>query len=91
MEVYFEEELVGGLYGVNLGGFFAGESMFHLDSGASKVALCYLVQHLQITGRDMDRLRSYRSAFRIFRRHRSAARRVYEAVENGLQAAKIEW
>lgn len=43
-------ELVGGIYGVNLGGFFAGESMFHRVTNASKVALCHLVGHLRARG-----------------------------------------
>jgi leucyl/phenylalanyl-tRNA--protein transferase len=38
--------LVGGLYGVALGGLFAGESMFHLETDASKVALVALVERL---------------------------------------------
>ena len=36
-------ELVGGLYGLRINGFFAGESMFHRERDASKVALMYLV------------------------------------------------
>jgi leucyl/phenylalanyl-tRNA--protein transferase len=40
-------DLVGGVYGVAIGGLFAGESMFHRISNASKVALFYLVQHLR--------------------------------------------
>jgi leucyl/phenylalanyl-tRNA---protein transferase len=40
-------KLVGGIYGVSRGGFFAGESMFHRATNASKVALCHLVGHLQ--------------------------------------------
>lgn len=43
-------QLVGGVYGVALGGFFAGESMFHRASNASKVALFHLVQHLRQGG-----------------------------------------
>lgn len=43
-------ELVGGLYGVRIGGFFAGESMFHLARDASKVALIGLVDWLNETG-----------------------------------------
>lgn len=43
-------ELVGGIYGVSLGGFFAGESMFHRATNASKVALWHLVEHLQARG-----------------------------------------
>jgi leucyl/phenylalanyl-tRNA--protein transferase len=39
--------LVGGLYGVRIGRFFAGESMFHLARDASKVALKYLVREMQ--------------------------------------------
>ncbi len=39
-------ELVGGLYGVSIGGLFAGESMFHVDRDASKVALVSLVGRL---------------------------------------------
>jgi len=43
VEVLAEGELVGGLYGVSLGGAFFGESMFHLQKDVSKVALYYLV------------------------------------------------
>ena len=43
-------ELVGGLYGVRVGGFFAGESMFHTATDASKVALVALVEWLRQTG-----------------------------------------
>ena len=42
--------LVGGLYGVAIGGFFAGESMFSLVPDASKVALVELVDRLQQSG-----------------------------------------
>lgn len=42
--------LVGGLYGVRIGGFFAGESMFHRETDASKVALVHLVDWLRDTG-----------------------------------------
>ncbi|HEX6945900.1 MAG TPA: leucyl/phenylalanyl-tRNA--protein transferase [Acidimicrobiia bacterium] len=44
VEVWSDEgELVGGLYGVAIGGLFAGESMFHRARDASKVALVHLV------------------------------------------------
>ncbi len=43
-------ELVGGLYGVDAGGVFCGESMFHLASNASKLALLFLIEHLQTRG-----------------------------------------
>ena len=44
------DRLVGGLYGVCVGGLFAGESMFHRATDASKVALVALVEQLQIAG-----------------------------------------
>ncbi|MBT4355319.1 MAG: leucyl/phenylalanyl-tRNA--protein transferase [Rhodospirillaceae bacterium] len=50
VEVWLERDLVGGLYGVSLGGVFFGESMFSTISGASKVALVYLVAKLQMGG-----------------------------------------
>jgi leucyl/phenylalanyl-tRNA--protein transferase len=43
-------ELVGGLYGIHIGGLFAGESMFHHSRDASKVALAGLVEHLRSQG-----------------------------------------
>lgn len=46
VETYYNDQLVGGLYGVSLGGAFFGESMFHNLADASKVALYYLVQKL---------------------------------------------
>jgi leucyl/phenylalanyl-tRNA--protein transferase len=50
IEVWQEGELAGGLYGVAIGGFFAGESMFHRRTDASKVALIFLVEHLRRRG-----------------------------------------
>lgn len=51
VEVWDEQgDLVGGLYGVALGGLFAGESMFHRATDASKVALVGLVDVLAATG-----------------------------------------
>ena len=44
-EVYEKDKLVGGLYGVALGGVFFGESMFSLVSNASKLAFAHLVQN----------------------------------------------
>ena len=44
------DELVGGVYGVGIGGFFAGESMFHRRTDASKVALLGLVERLHASG-----------------------------------------
>ena len=43
-------QLAGGTYGVALRGLFAGESMFHRQRDASKVALVHLVHHLATRG-----------------------------------------
>jgi leucyl/phenylalanyl-tRNA--protein transferase len=50
VEVYRENRMVGGLYGVHLGGAFFGESMFHRETDASKVALVALVDRLRRRG-----------------------------------------
>jgi leucyl/phenylalanyl-tRNA--protein transferase len=50
VEIWREGALVGGLYGVHLGGAFFGESMFHRVRDASKVALVSLVDRLQRRG-----------------------------------------
>ncbi len=47
VEVWKDKELVGGLYGVDLGTVFCGESMFSKVSNASKVAFIYLAQKLE--------------------------------------------
>lgn len=47
VEVYEGDDMVGGLYGVTIGAFFGGESMFHRKTDASKVAVAYLVEHLR--------------------------------------------
>lgn len=49
-EVWLGEQLVGGIYGVSIGGFFAGESMFHTVSNASTMALAFLMEHLKKQG-----------------------------------------
>lgn len=46
-------ELAGGLYGIAIGGFFAGESMFHRGRDASKVALVGLVELLRAGGAEL--------------------------------------
>ena len=50
VEVWQNKQLVGGLYGLALGGMFFGESMFSKVSDASKVALVKLTQHLEKQG-----------------------------------------
>lgn len=54
-EAWFNGKLVGGVYGMDIDGMFIGDSMFHYESNASKVALAYLIEHLKACGfRAMD-------------------------------------
>lgn len=50
IEAWRGGQLAGGLYGVAIAGFFAGESMFHRQTDASKVALAFTIQHLRRRG-----------------------------------------
>lgn len=50
LEVWRGEDLAGGIYGIAVGGLFAGESMFHRVTDASKVALAALVERLRDRG-----------------------------------------
>ena len=50
IECYFDKSLVGGLYGIIVGGIFCGESMFSIKENASKIALTYLAALLKQGG-----------------------------------------
>ncbi len=50
VEIWMDEQLVGGLYGVRMGAAFFGESMFHRRVDASKIALVHLVARLKAGG-----------------------------------------
>jgi leucyl/phenylalanyl-tRNA--protein transferase len=50
VEVWESDTIVGGLYGVDAGGVFAGESMFHLRSNASKFAVLHMIEHMKERG-----------------------------------------
>ncbi|QEL20100.1 leucyl/phenylalanyl-tRNA--protein transferase [Limnoglobus roseus] len=53
LEVWVGDDLAGGIYGVGVGTFFAGESMFHRVTDGSKVALVSLLQHLRERGYEL--------------------------------------
>lgn len=50
VECWHADLLVGGVFGVAVNGFFAAESMFHVETDASKIALHYLLQELKASG-----------------------------------------
>ncbi|MDQ3908600.1 MAG: leucyl/phenylalanyl-tRNA--protein transferase [Acidobacteriota bacterium] len=52
VEAWEGDDLVGGIYGVDAGGAFAGESMFYLRPNASKLAFLHLFEHLHARGLD---------------------------------------
>lgn len=52
VEVWRGGRLIGGIYGLDVDGAFAAESMFRLETGASKLALLHLVDHLRARGLD---------------------------------------
>jgi leucyl/phenylalanyl-tRNA--protein transferase len=53
VEAWRDGRLVGGVYGVAIGGFFSAESMFYRERDASKAALARLVAHLNARGYDL--------------------------------------
>ena len=53
VEVWRQDRLIGGLYGVSLGAAFFGESMFHRERDASKIALVHLVARLRAGGYEL--------------------------------------
>jgi len=53
VEAWQNGRLVGGLFGMAIGGLFAAESMFHRATDASKAALAFLVDHLQDRGYEL--------------------------------------
>jgi leucyl/phenylalanyl-tRNA--protein transferase len=50
LEIWCSSQLIGGVYGVAIGGAFFAESMFHRETDASKLALFHLVEQLKIAG-----------------------------------------
>jgi len=89
VEVWHQGRLVGGVYGVGIGAAFSAESMFHLVSDASKVALVYLTRHLKARGYqvlDIQMLTPHmeRMGAREIRR-REFLRRWYQAVQQPVQ------
>lgn len=66
VEAWEGDNLVGGIYGVNAGGAFAGESMFYLRPNASKLALLHLIDHLRSKGLDWLDIQVMTPHMRVF-------------------------
>lgn len=67
VETWREGRLVGGLYGVSLGGAFMAESMFHRETDAGKVAVLALVERLRARGYGLLDIQQQTGATAIFR------------------------
>lgn len=90
VECWREERLVGGLYGLALGGAFFGESMFHRETDASKVALVHLVARLRRGGfRLLDA--QFQTAHLAQFGTREIPREAYRARLAPAIAAEAEW
>jgi leucyl/phenylalanyl-tRNA---protein transferase len=100
VEVWLDDRLVGGLYGVSIGAAFFGESMFSLERDASKVALVALVERLRAGGYQLldtqfvtDHLRRFGAievSAEIYRRKLQAAierRAVFYSDDGGVVSA----
>jgi len=105
VECWQEEQLVGGLYGVALGGAFFGESMFSRVRDASKVALVHLVARLKLGGYallDVQFVTEHLARFgveeiqaRVYRRKLEAAlaidARFYGDLPDGEAGSALDW
>jgi len=87
VECWHDGKLVGGIYGVAVGGLFAGESMFHRADNASKVVLCHLVEHLRARGFGLFDIQMVTAATKPFGAHEISRaeylRRLASAVKLG--------
>jgi leucyl/phenylalanyl-tRNA---protein transferase len=84
VEVYDGDALVGGLYGVNLGRAFFGESMFHRARDASKVALVHLVARLRAGGFKLLDTQYVTEHLKIFGAHAVAQRQYHKLLDAAL-------
>jgi leucyl/phenylalanyl-tRNA---protein transferase len=90
VEVYRDDRLVGGLYGVRLQSAFFGESMFHTERDASKVALVHLVARLRKGGfrlLDTQFVTSHLKQFGAV----EIPRRDYKRLLQAAMESKAEW
>jgi leucyl/phenylalanyl-tRNA--protein transferase len=89
VEAWEGRTLVGGIYGVDTGGAFAGESMFYLRPNASKLALLFLIEHLRQRGLDWLDIQVMTPHMRVFGakeiRRREFLKRLEVSLARGLK------
>ncbi|MFG1357672.1 leucyl/phenylalanyl-tRNA--protein transferase [Xanthobacter pseudotagetidis] len=86
VEAWRDGRLVGGLYGVRLGGAFFGESMFHRERDASKVALVHLVGRLRAGGFRLLDTQFVTSHLKTFGALEVSRRQYHRLLDQALQA-----
>lgn len=84
VECYDGSRLVGGLYGLSLGGAFFGESMFHRETDASKIALVHLVVRLIAGGYTLLDTQFVTPHLSTFGAHEVTRQRYHKLLENAL-------
>lgn len=90
VEAWRDGQLVGGLYGVSLGGAFFGESMFALETNASKVCLVHLVDRLKRQGYALLDTQMVTSHMRQFGTKEIPAAEYMKMLESAL-AIECQW
>ena len=89
VEAWRDGQLVGGLYGLALGGAFFGESMFSRQTDASKIALVHLVARLRLGGFVLLDIQFVTDASAAVRRDRDAGGELSAATRRGAAAAGL--
>lgn len=90
VEVWRDGALAGGLYGVRMGAAFFGESMFHREPGASKVALAALVHALRARGFQLLDIQWVTPHLRLFGATEISRNEYLSRLEKALRG-KVEW
>jgi leucyl/phenylalanyl-tRNA--protein transferase len=91
VEVFFENKLVGGLYGVGFAGFFAGESMVHTMRDASKVALMSLVEILNKGGATLLDAQWMTPHLATLGAREVPREKYFELLKEGLKVDEVPW
>lgn len=84
VEAWEGDILVGGIYGVDAGGAFAGESMFYARPNASKLALLHLIDHLNSKGLDWLDIQVMTPHMRVYGATNIHRRKFLEKLETAL-------
>jgi len=89
VEVSDRGRLIGGIYGVAIGGMFAAESMFFYESGASKLALVALIQHLRSGGFTLIDIQQMTSHLRSFGAKDIPRKRFIDRLKDAIEVSAL--